>query len=100
MPPLLHDPYQAPRLPVGARTLCLLRDCEVVITSWSDAPISWLGCPARSRLEDRENGSVLAESSLMSNRRCSCVPWADRMPLLEKDFPYRHPNSAWQRKGR
>ena len=36
---LLHGPYQAPRLQIGARTYCLLRDCLVTITSWTDAPI-------------------------------------------------------------
>lgn len=41
---LLHGPYQAPVLRVGDRTHCLFRDCEVVVTNWTDAPISWLRC--------------------------------------------------------
>ena len=36
---LLHGPYQAPRLHVGERTTCLFKDCDVAVTSWTDAPI-------------------------------------------------------------
>jgi hypothetical protein len=43
---LLHGPYEAPPLRRGARTTCLLRDCDVVITGWSDARISWPRCRA------------------------------------------------------
>jgi hypothetical protein len=38
---LLHGPYQAPRLHVGDRASCLFRDRDVVVTSWTDALISW-----------------------------------------------------------
>jgi hypothetical protein len=38
---LLHGPYRAPRLRVGARAMCLYRDCLVVVTSWTDGLISW-----------------------------------------------------------
>jgi hypothetical protein len=38
---LLHGPYRAPRLRVGDRATCLFRDCLVVVTGWTDAPISW-----------------------------------------------------------
>jgi hypothetical protein len=38
---LLHGPYKAPRLHVGDRATCLYRDCDVVVTAWTDAPISW-----------------------------------------------------------
>src|SRR5262249_53370870 len=38
---LLHAPYPAPALRVGARATRLFRDCDVVITSWTDAPIPW-----------------------------------------------------------
>ena len=41
---LLHGPYQPPTLQRGNRTTCLLRDAEVAITSWTDAPISWPRC--------------------------------------------------------
>jgi hypothetical protein len=40
---LLHGPYQAPALRAGDRTDCLLRG-TVVITSWTDARISWPRC--------------------------------------------------------
>jgi hypothetical protein len=37
----LHGPYRA--LAKGDRAFCLLRDCEVIITGWTDAPIPWDG---------------------------------------------------------
>jgi hypothetical protein len=38
---LLHGPYRAPKLHVGDRATCLYRDCDVVVTAWTDARISW-----------------------------------------------------------
>jgi hypothetical protein len=38
---LLHGLYRAPRLRVGDRATCLFRDCLVVVTAWTDAPIRW-----------------------------------------------------------
>jgi len=43
---LLFGPYQAPALRIGDRALCLLRDCQVVVTSWTAAPIPWPRCRA------------------------------------------------------
>jgi hypothetical protein len=43
---LLHCPYRPPRLVRGDRATCLLRDCTVVITAWTDAPIPWPRCRA------------------------------------------------------
>ncbi len=43
---LLFGPYRAPPLKKGDRALCLYRDRQVVITGWSDAPISWPLCMA------------------------------------------------------
>jgi hypothetical protein len=43
---LLFGPYRPPELHKGDKTFCLLRDCDVVITSWSDAPIPWPRCRA------------------------------------------------------
>src|SRR5438067_1472074 len=46
-PPLLLEcPYQAPALRRGNSAFCLFRNCEVVITSWTDAPIPWPRCRA------------------------------------------------------
>jgi hypothetical protein len=53
---LLHGPYRTPRLRVGDRAFCLLRDCEVVITSISDARIPWPRCRA---VEGTGSGSGL-----------------------------------------
>ena len=43
---LLHAPYNPPPLKHGDRTTCLCRDRDVVITSWTDARISWPRCRA------------------------------------------------------
>jgi hypothetical protein len=42
---LLRGPYRAPRLRVGDHAACRLRG-EVVVTSWTDAPIPWPRCRA------------------------------------------------------
>src|SRR5207249_3511763 len=41
---LLFGPYKAPPLRRGDRAFCLFRDCAVVVTGWSDAPIPWPRC--------------------------------------------------------
>jgi hypothetical protein len=38
---LLHGPYTAPAVRRGGRLNCLVRDCEVVVTSWTDARLPW-----------------------------------------------------------
>ena len=44
---LLFAPYHPPPLRMGDRTVYLARDCDVVITSWSDARISaYFFCPS------------------------------------------------------
>jgi hypothetical protein len=50
---LLSGPYSTPALRVGERAVCHYRKCVVVVTSWTDAPISWprgrpmpLPCPS------------------------------------------------------
>jgi len=43
---LLHAPYDPPPLKRGDRATCLYRDCDVVITSWTGARISWPRCRA------------------------------------------------------
>jgi hypothetical protein len=43
---LLHGPYRAPALRKGDRAYCLFRDCAVVITGWTDAPVPWPRCRA------------------------------------------------------
>jgi hypothetical protein len=41
---LLFGPYKPPPLKRGDQAHCLFRDCEVVITSWTDATIPWPRC--------------------------------------------------------
>jgi hypothetical protein len=43
---LLFGPYKAPALRRGGRAFCLLRDCTVVVTSWTDARVPWPRCRA------------------------------------------------------
>jgi hypothetical protein len=44
LPRLLAGPYTPPALRRGDRTTCLYRDADVVITSWTSAPIPWPRC--------------------------------------------------------
>jgi hypothetical protein len=41
---LLHGPYKAPRLRRGDRAFCLFKDCDVVVTGWTNACIPWPRC--------------------------------------------------------
>jgi len=41
---LLGGPYAPPAVPTGDRASCLYRDCDVVVTSWTDAPLPWPRC--------------------------------------------------------
>ena len=43
-PRLLAGPYTPPPLRRGDGATCLFRDADVVITSWTSAPIPWLRC--------------------------------------------------------
>jgi hypothetical protein len=43
---LIAGPYVAPALKRGDRAFCLYRDCDVVVTNWTDARISWPRCRA------------------------------------------------------
>jgi hypothetical protein len=58
---LLFGPYKAPSLSRGDRVFCLARDCDVVITSWSDALIPWPRCRA---LESRGGSGILLDEEL------------------------------------
>jgi hypothetical protein len=41
---LLFGPYCPPPLKRGDRAFCLFRDCDVVVTSWTDARLPWPRC--------------------------------------------------------
>jgi hypothetical protein len=53
---LLGGPYRAPALRKGDRASCLYRDGDVVVTSWTAAPIPWPRC---RRLGGKGGGSGL-----------------------------------------
>jgi hypothetical protein len=59
---LLQGPYTAPALHRGDRTTCLYRDAEVVITSWTDAPIPWPRCRA---IGHRGGSGLLVDEELV-----------------------------------
>jgi hypothetical protein len=72
---LLFGPYQAPRLRKGERAACLFRDCDVIVTGWTDVRISWPRCrrpyplvPLSSQgwRGGRENGVGLPGGSSLS----------------------------------
>jgi hypothetical protein len=60
---LLHGPYYAPALQKGDRSTCLYRDCDVIITSWTDAPIPWPRC--RSVEHKRSAPGLLVDDKLL-----------------------------------
>jgi hypothetical protein len=41
---MLFGPYHAPALRRGQRATCLFLDCDVIVTGWMDARISWPRC--------------------------------------------------------
>jgi hypothetical protein len=53
---LLHGPYPHPPLRNGDRAFCLYRDCDVVITTWTNGRIVWPRCRS---LESNGCGSGL-----------------------------------------
>jgi hypothetical protein len=59
---LLFGPYTPPPLRKGDRATCLYRDCDVVVTGWSDGRIPWPRCRS---LEARGGaGGILVEEEL------------------------------------
>jgi hypothetical protein len=64
---LLHGPYLPPDIRRGERTVCLYRDAEVVITSWSNMRIPW----PRSRAIGSRGGSgqLITEELVRAIRR-------------------------------
>jgi hypothetical protein len=53
---LLFGPYKAAPLRRGDRAVCLVRDGDVIITSWTDAPIPWPRCRALDSPEHIKRG--------------------------------------------
>jgi hypothetical protein len=63
---LLHGLYKAPSHRRGDRAVCLYRDCEVVVTTWTDARISWPRC--RRRGQKGGSGLLVNEELLRAIR--------------------------------
>ena len=61
-PALLFAPYAPPALRRGARATCLFRDCDVIVTGWTDGPISWPRC--RPVDVPRSHPSLLVDDEL------------------------------------
>jgi hypothetical protein len=59
---LLHGPYRPPRLRKGDRASCLSKDCDVAVTGWTGAPISWPRC--RPVGVPRSHPSLLVDDEL------------------------------------
>lgn len=69
--PLLHGPYTAPKVRVGDRVHCHVRDRDVIVKRWSDALIPWpIGrAPVRSAgmgiiIEEELARAIQCESAL------------------------------------
>ena len=79
---LLFGPYQA-ALKRGDRATCLFRDCDVVVTGWTDARISWPRCRPRdvprshpSLLVNEELAHAIRHESAAAIRHWWAVNWA------------------------
>jgi hypothetical protein len=70
---LLFGPYRAPPLKRGDRATCLYRDCEVVVTGWTDAPIPWPRCRALDNHRGGGWGLLVDEELARAVRRESAV---------------------------
>ena len=69
---LLFGPYQEPPLKRGDRAVCLFRDCEIVITGWTDARIPW---PRWHALDSPGSGpGLLVDEELARAVRRRAVP--------------------------
>ena len=69
--PKLLGEYRTPALARGSMTHCLYRDCEVKVTTFTDAPISWPRCPILGQqggsgllMTEELKSAVLRESSI------------------------------------
>lgn len=58
---LLHGPYVSPPLRRGDMTECLARDCDVKVTSWTNARLSWPRCQI---LGQHGGSGILVEAEL------------------------------------
>jgi hypothetical protein len=78
---LLHGPYAPPPLRKGDHAFCLLRDCVVVVTSWTAARIPWPRCRALDQhggggmLLDEERARAVRQESMaaVSSHRLSAL---------------------------
>jgi hypothetical protein len=59
---LLFGPYRTPALRRGDRATCLFKDCDVIVTDWTDARISWPRC--RPLDVPRSHPSLLVDEEL------------------------------------
>jgi hypothetical protein len=73
--PVLRGTYTPPALRRGDRADCLVRDRMLVVSSWSDAPISWpRGCPpvqspgSASLIVDEELARAVRQESAVAIR--------------------------------
>jgi hypothetical protein len=67
---LIAGLYRPPPVRVGDRATCLFRNAEVIVTSWTDAPIAW---PHFRTLGFRSGSGLLISDDLIR-----AVPRASR----------------------
>jgi hypothetical protein len=65
---LIGGPYRPPRLKIGDVGTCLYRDCDVVITSTSDARIPWPRCRARDQVGGGGSGLLIDQTLALAIR--------------------------------
>jgi len=98
---LLHAPYDPPPLKRGDRATCLYRDCDVVITSWTDARISWQSC--RALHHKRGRPGLLVDSQLLraiqTESEAAIVYWFGVSPFLVWKWRKAFGIGQWETEG-
>src|SRR6266566_3228369 len=98
---LLFGPYKAPRLRRRDRAFCLFRDCDVVITSWTDARISWPRCRALHHRRGRPG--LLVDTKLLraiqTESEAAIVYWFGVSPFMVWKWRKAFGIGQWETEG-
>ena len=86
---LLFGPYQAPALERGDRATCLYRDCDVVVTGWTDARSGAAAGPAFPLLYRQIKYKTIGRPSKKNQPMNATSPGCE-----SRQGPVRSPNES------